>query len=93
MIAIDPGEPLAAFPSKSRFVPTGENALSSGRYDHVERNNGEIENASALTDAHEYFAKGTEAYYGRNDFYPFDRHDLETHDPELDRLTGQVCGL
>jgi hypothetical protein len=94
IVLIDPGTPLGAFQSNSRrFVPTSENALTSSRYDHVERNNGKIEKAYALTDAHEYFAEGTEAHFGRNDFYRFDRHDLEKHGPEHYRLMGQVWGL
>lgn len=31
----------------------------------------------------EYFAWGTTAYYLRNPLYPFDRHDLYEHDPDL----------
>jgi dipeptidyl-peptidase-4 len=34
-----------------------------------------------VTNVDEYFAELTEAYFGRNDFYPFDRADLERHDP------------
>jgi hypothetical protein len=67
-------------------------AVASGRYDHVKRNNGKAERAYALTDAHEYFAEGTEAYFGKNDFYPFDRQELERHDPQLCRLLATVWG-
>jgi hypothetical protein len=31
---------------------------------------------------HEYFAELTEAYFGKNDTYPFNREDLKKHDPE-----------
>ncbi len=31
----------------------------------------------------EYFAEGTEAYFYRNDFYPFVRAELKDHDPVL----------
>ncbi len=37
--------------------------------------------AYAITNATEYFAELTEAYYGRNDYFPFTRTDLKAHDP------------
>jgi hypothetical protein len=36
-----------------------------------------------MTNAQEYFAEGTESYFGRNDFYPFNRKELKEADPEL----------
>lgn len=50
-------------------------------YDEVERVGGKKQRAYALTDPAEYFAELTEAYFGKNDFYPFTRADLEKHDP------------
>lgn len=35
----------------------------------------------AATDAKEYFAELTEAYFGKNDFYPFTQTDLKSYDP------------
>lgn len=67
-------------------------AVASGRYDHVQRNNGKIERAYALANPQEYFAEASEAYFGRNDFYPFDRHDLQKHDPNLFRLLDRMWG-
>ena len=67
-------------------------ALAGGRYDQVRRIGGKVERAYALTVVHEYFAEGTEAYFGRNDFYPFDRQELEKHDPELFRLLAKLWG-
>lgn len=55
-------------------------AVLSGDYEQVGRFNGSIEPAYALTDSKEYFAELTEAYFWRNDFYPFDREQLQTHD-------------
>ncbi len=37
--------------------------------------------AYALTNDKEYFAEISEAYWGRNDFFPFTRDQLKTHDP------------
>jgi hypothetical protein len=40
----------------------------------------------------EYFAEGTEAYLGTNDFYPFVRGELIRHDPLLAELLSEVWG-
>ena len=40
----------------------------------------------------EYFAEGTEAYFYRNDFYPFVRAELEQHDPVLHDLLEDIWG-
>ena len=37
--------------------------------------------AYALTNSAEYFAELSEAYFGRNDYAPFDRAELEAFDP------------
>lgn len=69
-------------------------ALEGKKYDAVKRyfadGTSRVERAYAMTDEHEYFAEGTEAYFGRNDFFPFTRDELETHDPELFKLMGRV---
>jgi hypothetical protein len=51
-------------------------------YDAVEKvGRKEKVKAYAMTDPAEYFAELTEAYFGKNDFFPFTRDELETHDP------------
>jgi hypothetical protein len=67
-------------------------AVETGLYDSVLRANGKTERAYAVTDAQEYFAEGTEAFFGTNDFYPFVRVELEKHDPELAKLLGELWG-
>jgi len=47
----------------------------------------------ALTDPKEYFAEGTEAYFGTNDFYPFVRAELREHDPGLAGVLESVWGV
>ena len=37
--------------------------------------------AYAMTTAAEYFAELSEAYFGKNDFFPFNRAELADHDP------------
>jgi hypothetical protein len=73
-----------------------EAAKRSGRYDRVKRWTGERETqdrAYAMTDAKEYFAETSEAYFGRNDFEPFDRDELARHDPEMLRLLERLWGV
>jgi putative heme-binding domain-containing protein len=70
-------------------------AKESGKYDKVERHLGNgrpntVEKAYALTTAMEYFAEATEAYFGRNDFYPFTRDELKKHDPDMEELLGKL---
>lgn len=57
------------------------NAKEKGLYDAVLRNNDRTERAYAMTNAMEYFAECSEAYFGTNDFYPFVRPELKVHDP------------
>ena len=67
-------------------------ATGSKRYDSVLRYNGVREKAYALTDATEYFAESTEAFFGTNDFYPFVRPELKEHDKEMFVLLGRLWG-
>jgi hypothetical protein len=58
-------------------------AMQAKRYESVLRTDGRKEKAYAATDPMEYFAEASEAFFGKNDFYPFDRSDLERHDPKM----------
>lgn len=73
-----------------------EKAVASGRYDRVQRQDSDgrkrLDRAYAMTNAKEYFAECTEAYFSSNDFYPFNREELEKHDPEMFALLGKVWG-
>jgi hypothetical protein len=74
-----------------------ENAMGSGRYDRVERRHGNgkpetFERAYAMTNPQEYFAECTEAYFSRNDFFPFTRAELKQHDPGMFELLGKLWG-
>ncbi|MDZ4784300.1 MAG: zinc-dependent peptidase [Planctomycetia bacterium] len=40
----------------------------------------------ALTDEKEFFAEMTEAYFGSNDFFPFNRAELQEAEPEIYQL-------
>jgi hypothetical protein len=45
-----------------------------------------------LTDHKEFFAEMTEAYFGSNDFFPFNRAELMTAEPEIHGLIKDVWG-
>lgn len=68
----------------------------SGKYDRVERQDSEgrkrLDVAYALTNPQEYFAESSEAYFTRNDFFPYDRKELEQHDPETLKLIAKLWG-
>lgn len=66
------------------------NAVASKSYEAVRRHNGRIERAYAMTNEQEYFAENSEAFFGRNDFYPFTRAELKRHDPEMERLLERL---
>ena len=70
-------------------------AMTSKRYDCVERRRAPeqpstFQTAYAMSDVGEYFAETTEAFFGRNDFYPFTREELGKHDPDMLALLQQV---
>ena len=90
-----------------RFLPDGfanqeiaatyERAKASKSYDRVERHNGQgrdstHEKAYAMTDPMEYFAETSEAFFSRNDFFPFTRDELQTHDPKMCALLKKLWG-
>ncbi|HWI56378.1 MAG TPA: metallopeptidase [Bacillota bacterium] len=45
-----------------------------------------------LTNPKEFFAEMTEAYFGLNDFYPFNRAELMTAEPEIYQLLQNLWG-
>lgn len=77
--------------SNPEILAAYQAAVKSGKYDKVKRRRGDDkpeteERAYALTNAQEYFAEGTEAFFGQNDFFPFTRMELRAHDPDLFNL-------
>jgi hypothetical protein len=67
-----------------------QRALASGLYDSVERNDGSRERAYALKSHREFFAELSEAYFGRNDFYPFTREQLRAFDPASFKVIAEA---
>jgi hypothetical protein len=75
-----------------------ERAKVDGKYHTVERHLGNgrpntVELAYAMSNRMEYFAESTEAYFVRNDFFPFTRDDLEAHDPGMHALLEKLWGV
>jgi hypothetical protein len=70
-------------------------AVESRSYESVDYLGGGKRRAYALVDEKEYFAELSEAYFCRNDYYPFTRADLQRHDPVgyelLQRLWGNAA--
>ncbi len=67
-------------------------AVDAKLYESVPYCAGGKQRAYALTNSKEYFAELSEAYFGRNDFYPFVRSDLRRHDPQGYQLMRQIWG-
>lgn len=65
-------------------------AVKGGKYDSVLFWDGRKVSHYGLTSPQEYFAEGTEAYFGTNDFYPFVRVELREHDPALAEVLDAV---
>lgn len=73
-----------------------ENASESGKYEEVDRFDGNRiikDRAYALSNPAEYFAETTEAFFGQNDFFPFDRWELKSVDPEMHELLAELWGV
>jgi len=70
-----------------------EHARQAKLYDSVLHWDGHKVRAYALTNDREYFAEATEAYFGTNDFYPFVRAELRTHDPQAYALLEKLWGV
>lgn len=69
-------------------------AKDAGLYRQVTRGRGTtLVEAYALSTPHEYFAELSEAYFGENDFAPYDRAELTAYDPEGLRLIETVWAL
>lgn len=68
-------------------------AMMASLYDSVPYVHGGRRPAYAAKNAAEYFAELTEAYFGRNDYYPFTRAELLRHDPVGYRLVERLWGV
>lgn len=79
------------------IIAAFEKARQKGLYERVERRDAKglvrLARAYAMTNAKEYFAEGTEAFFSRNDFQPYTREELKRHDPALHDLLAKLWGV
>lgn len=80
------------------IIAAYQHAKDAKVYDRVERSRGNgkpntFERAYAMTNHKEYFAEATEAFFSRNDFFPFTRDELEKHDPRIVQVLKSVWGV
>lgn len=68
-------------------------AVASGKYESVHYHDGQMRRHYALTNPMEYFAECTEAYFGRNDFEPFNQEELKAFDPTGYRMVRKLWGI
>lgn len=86
---------LYAVNSQPLVEQSYEAALGSGLYSSVDYNNGTStvkKKADAAGSAEDYFVELSEAYWGKNDFYPFDYHDLMEYDAAGFQLMENIWG-
>jgi Mlc titration factor MtfA (ptsG expression regulator) len=90
-----------------RFLPESHNnpeikvayeaAKAAGGYERVERRDADgskrMDRAYAITNPAEYFAETTEAYFTRNDFFPYTNDQLKKHDPGMYVLLEKLWGM
>jgi len=75
-----------------RIIAAYKKAMKAGLYDEVLEYTGRKVRHYAANNPMEYFAEETEAYFYRNDFYPFVRAELKQHDPVLHDLLEDIWG-
>ena len=72
------------------MIDAFEAAKSAGTYEKVMLYTGQQVRHYGLSNHKEYFAEGTEAYFYRNDFFPFVRGELIEHDRKLYEVLKEV---
>jgi hypothetical protein len=73
-----------------RIKAAYERYKESGHGDATLLYNGKRVKHYALTNQKEFFAEMTEAFFGSNDFYPFNRAELQESEPELYQLLKDI---
>lgn len=76
------------------IIAAYDKAMKAGIYEKCLLHTGKEVKHYATTNHKEYFAEATEAYFYRNDFYPFVGAELNLHDPaayaEMERVWGKL---
>jgi hypothetical protein len=69
-----------------------ERFRDSGKYKSTLHINGKLVPHYALTNPMEFFAEMTEAFFGHNDFFPFNRAELKREEPAIHELLTTIWG-
>ncbi|MEC7566863.1 MAG: metallopeptidase [Planctomycetota bacterium] len=69
-----------------------DRAMAAGKYKQVLLYTGRTVKHYGTTNEKEFFAEGTEAYFYRNDFYPFVAAELEIYDPFFFEVLKEIWG-
>lgn len=69
-----------------------ERFKAGGRYKKTLHIGGREIEHYALTNEKEFFAEMTEAYFGHNDFFPFNAGELKKEEPEVFKLLETIWG-
>ncbi len=79
------------------IIAAYDKAKASGVYDKVEQRFGDGRSkkvrAYAMTNPMEYFAESSEAFFGTNDFFPFNNDELAKNDPTMHALLTKLWGV
>ena len=81
-----------------KVIAAYDRAKQGKAYDLVEQWHG-IEGKNTFNEAYgmsnpmEYFAESTEAFFTRNDFFPFNRSQLRKHDPDMVEVLIELWGV
>ncbi len=73
-----------------RIMAAYQKFKQSGHGDAALLYNGKRVKHYGLTDQKEFFAEMTESYFGVNDFFPFNRAELQEAEPELFQLLKEI---
>jgi dipeptidyl-peptidase-4 len=83
--------------SNPELAEAYERVRGDGRYERVERRFGggramTKERHYGMSNPQEYFAESSEAWFSENDFFPFNREELQRHDREMCELLERLWG-
>jgi Glucose-regulated metallo-peptidase M90 len=75
-----------------RIAAAWRKFVDSKKYNSIRHVGGRKMRHYALTDEKEFFAEMSEAYFGKNDFFPFDAVELEREEPQIYKLLVEIWG-
>lgn len=70
-----------------------DKAVADRTYEAALQWNGKTVRHYAVSNEQEYFAEGSEAFFGTRDYFPVTRPELERHDPVRFELLGRLWAV